>query len=289
MAEEIKKLVEEYRDGKLSRREFMHKAILLTGSLAAATSLAACAVGAGRESGSAQSDDLVSTNVQFKGPAGTVFGYLSRPKEAGSYPAIIVIHANQGLDDHIRDVVRRFAKQGYVALAPDYLSRKGGTVKFPDAGKGLPNMRELVTQDIIKGDTDAALGYLKSLKEVRSDRIGITGFCFGGEQTFYAATQARGLKAVVVFYGRSPNPLDLVQQIEAPVLAHYGELDKAISGTVPQTEAAMKKYNKSYTYKIYPGAQHAFFNDASPERYNPEAAKEAWGKTLDFFKKNLQS
>ncbi len=106
--------------------------------------------------------------------------------------------------------------------------------------------------------------------------------------TFNSATQVRGLRAVVVYYGRSPNPLDLVEKIEAPVLAHYGGEDKPISDTVPATEAAMKKYNKSYAYKIYPGAKHAFNNDVNPDRYNPEAAKEAWGKTLEFFKKNLQ-
>ncbi len=291
MAEEVKKLLEEYRDGKITRREFIQKAVVLTGSLAAAMSLIDSLLSPSAYAAVVDPNDadLASGVVKFPGPAGTVSGYQSRPNAAGSYPAIIVIHANQGLDDHIRDVVRRFAKAGYVALAPDYLSRKGGTEKFPEADKGLSNIRELVTQEIIKGDTEAAFAYLRSLKEVRSDRIGITGFCWGGEQTFYAATQVRGLKAVVVFYGRSPNPLDLVQQIEAPLLAHYGELDKGITGAVPQTEAAMKKYNKSYEYKIYAGAQHAFFHDASPPRYHPEAAKEAWGRTLEFFKKQLQS
>jgi carboxymethylenebutenolidase len=106
---------------------------------------------------------------------------------------------------------------------------------------------------------------------------------------FASATQARGLKAVVVYYGNSPTPLDLVKNIEAPVLAHYGELDKRITGNVPQTEQAMKQYNRSFTYKIYPGAGHAFNDDDRPDSYNPEAAKEAWGKTVEFFKKNLQS
>jgi carboxymethylenebutenolidase len=106
---------------------------------------------------------------------------------------------------------------------------------------------------------------------------------------FRAATQVRGLRALVVFYGRTPSPEDLLQQIEASVLAHHGELDKGITGRVPQTEAAMKKYNKPYEYKIYAGAQHAFFHDGRPDRYHPEAAKEAWNRTIEFFKKHLQS
>ncbi len=107
--------------------------------------------------------------------------------------------------------------------------------------------------------------------------------------TFSSATQVHGLKAVVIYYGASPNPLDLVKNIEAPMLAHYGGEDPGITNGVPATEEAMKKYNKSYAYKIYPGAKHAFNDDTNADRYNPEAAKEAWGRTLEFFKKNLQS
>jgi carboxymethylenebutenolidase len=97
----------------------------------------------------------------------------------------------------------------------------------------------------------------------------------------------RGLKALVVFYGSTPRPPELLQQLEAPVLAHYGELDERISAGAPETEAAMKKYGKSYEYKVFPGARHAFFSDDSSRSYHPEAAKEAWSRTLEFFKKHL--
>ena len=110
----------------------------------------------------------------------------------------------------------------------------------------------------------------------------------GGGMAFYGATQVRAISAIVVFYGSTPSPIDLLQQIEGPVLGHYGELDKRITGGVPQTEEAMKKYAKSYEYKIYPGAQHAFHNDTRPS-YHPEAAKEAWNRTIEFFKKHLQN
>jgi carboxymethylenebutenolidase len=290
MAEEIKKLVEEYRDGKLSRREFIHKAVVLTGSLAAATNLIACAAGAGGGSAQTQPDAAsVSTNVQFPGPAGTIYAYQSKPKAPGKYPAVIVVHENRGINDHVRDVARRIAKEGYVALVPDYLSRGGGTAKVNPKGEGLSNMRELAPTSATAEDTGAAVAYLKTLSDVRGDRIGIVGFCWGGEQAFNAATQVRGLRGVVVYYGRTPNPAELVQKIEAPVLAHYGSEDKGITGGVPATEAAMKKYNKPYVYTIYPGAGHAFNNDTDPSRYNAAAAKEAWAKTVDFFRKNLQS
>jgi carboxymethylenebutenolidase len=134
----------------------------------------------------------------------------------------------------------------------------------------------------------AGLTYLKGLSEVRSDRVGLTGYCWGGGQAYLALTQVRGLRAAVIFYGDSPAPLDLVKNIEASVLAHYAEKDPRITGAVPATEEAMKKYNKPYAYKIYPGTQHAFFHDQRPDRYNAEAAKEAWSRTLEFFKKHLQ-
>jgi carboxymethylenebutenolidase len=290
MPEEIKKLVEEYRDGLISRRDFIQKAMIVTGSLAAASSLIACAVGANGESAQTQPDAaLVSTNVQFPGPAGTIYAYQTKPKAAGKYPAVIVVHENRGINDHVRDVARRIAKEGYVALVPDYLSRGGGTDKVNPKGEGLSNMRELAPTNVTAQDTGGAVAYLKTLSDVRGDRIGIVGFCWGGEQAFNAATQVRGLRAVVVYYGRTPNPADQVGKIEAPVLAHYGSEDKGITGGVPATEAAMKKYNKPYSYTIYPGAGHAFNNDTEPSRYNAPAAKEAWAKTVEFFKKNLQS
>ena len=289
MPEEIKKLVEEYQDGLISRRDFIQKAIAVTGSLAAASSLFD-SLGLRPPVYAAQVDPndpgLSSKTVEFLGPAGTVYGYLAEPKTAGKYPAIIVIHENRGINDHARDVARRLAKEGFVALAPDYLSRGGGTEKVNPKGEGVSNIREVAPEKATAEDTAAALAYLKTLPEVRGDRVGLTGFCWGGQQAFNAATQVRGLKAVVVYYGRTPSA-ELLEKIEAPVMAHYGGEDKGITDGVPATEAAMKKYDKSYTYKIYPGAKHAFNNDATPDRYHPEAAKEAWAKTIEFFKKNL--
>lgn len=101
-------------------------------------------------------------------------------------------------------------------------------------------------------------------------------------------TKVRGLKAVVTYYGRSPKPLDLVKNIEAPVMAHYGGENKRLNKVISPTVEAMKKHNKAFTYKIYPGAKHAFNNDTRKTRYHPSASKEAWGRTLQFFKKHLK-
>jgi carboxymethylenebutenolidase len=291
MAEKLKELLREYEEGKISRRDFMRQAVVLTGSVAAANSLIGSLLP--RDSYAAQVDPndpaILTHNVSYEGKAGPVAGYLARPMKAGQYPGLIVIHENRGLDDHVRDVARRFAKEGYVALAPDFLSRQGGTMKANPKGGGLPNIRELAPSQGVIEDAEAGIRYLRVLPDVRRDRMGVVGFCWGGGMAFITATQARDLKAVVVYYGASPSPLDLVKDIQAPVLANYGEKDPNINKGIPDTEAAMKKYNKVYDYKIYPGAQHAFNNDTNPERYDAKAAKEAWERTMEFFKKNLKA
>ena len=291
MAENIERLLEDYRDNRITRREFILKAVAITGSVAAANALLRPLLSSPLNAAQVDPNDpeLASEMVQFPGRAGTVYGYLSRPKTSGRYPAITVVHEWNGLNEHIRDVARRFAKEGYVALAPDYLSRHGGTPVVNPKGEGLRNIDELAPAQAMAEDSEAGFSYLKRLPEVRSDRLGIVGFCWGGGGGFFIATQVRGLKAVVIYYGVSPRPLDLVKNIEAPVLAHYGGEDTRVNAGIPATEEAMKKYNKSYTYKIFPGGKHAFNNDDRPAIYHPEAAKEAWGRTLDFFKKHLQS
>ena len=289
MPEEIKELIRDYRDGKINRREFMRRAVIFTGSLAAADALIA---GLMTSRAVAQVDpgdpSILWHNIEYTGKAGPVFGYLARPVAAGKYPGLVLIHANQGLNDHIRDVARWLAKQGYVTLAPDYLSRQGGTPKVNPKSEGLSNIRELAPWQNVAEDTDAGFAYLRTLTDVRGDRQGLIGFCWGGEMTFSSATQVRGLKAVVVFYGRSPKPIDLVKNIEAPVLAHYGEKDPGVNQDIPSTEEAMKKYHKTYIYKVYPGAQHGFYNETTADRFHPEAAKEAWNKTLELFAKKLK-
>jgi carboxymethylenebutenolidase len=279
MSDELKTLVQEYREGKLSRRDFVARALGLAGMAL----LVACAA---RTGDGAAGGGTTTSNVEFKGKAGRLAGYLARPA-AGQNPAVVIIHANQGLNDSARDIARRLAREGYVALAVDYLSRQGGTASANRKGEGLSNIRELAPWQQVAEDSSAAFDYLRAQPFVRGDRLGLMGFCWGGEMTFSSATEVRGLSAVVVFYGRSPQPLDRVKTIEAPVLAHYGEKDPGVNQDIPGTVTAMGKYNKPYSYKIYPGAQHGFHTDTS-DRYHPAAAKEAWAWTLDFFKTYLR-
>ena len=159
MAEELKKLIREYEGGRVSRREFMRKAVMITGGLAAANSLVGGLLAP--HSFAAQvapnDPDVLTHNVKYEGKAGPVAGYLARPMKAGQYPGLIVIHQNRGLEDHTRDVARRFAKEGYVALAPDFLSRQGGTTEANPTSEGLPNIRELAPWQGVAEDAEAGL------------------------------------------------------------------------------------------------------------------------------------
>ena len=290
MPEELKELIKEYEEGRISRRDFMRQAVIVTGSLAAATSLIDTLIPSSAKAAMVPETDpdILTHNVTYEGKAGPVAGYLARPVKAGQYPGLIVIHQNSGLENHIRDVTRRFAKEGYVALAPDFLSRHGGTAKANPKGGGLSNIGQLAPAQAVVEDAEAGIRYLRTLPDVRRDRMGVVGFCWGGGMAFITATQAKNLGAVIIYYGETPAPLDLVKNIQAPVLANYGEKDQRINKGIPDTEAAMKKYNKVYDYKIYPGATHAFNDDTRPDRYNAQAAKEAWERTIAFLNKNLK-
>jgi carboxymethylenebutenolidase len=286
----MQRLYQEFCEGKISRRDFIRQVIMVTGSLAAANSLIeTLAPAAAHAAVVAPSDpEIITHSVQYKGKTTSISGYLARPVKAGRYPAVIVIHENAGLNAHIQDVARRFAKAGFVALAPDYLSRMGGTALVNPKGGGLSNIREIAPWQNVAEDTQAGFDYLSVLSDVQGNQRFLVGFCWGGEMTFAAATQIPTLRAAVVFYGRSPEPLDLVKNIRAPIMAHYGEKDPNVNKGINDTVAAMKKYNKVYDHKIYPGAQHAFNNDTNKERYDAAAAKEAWERTLEFFRKNVK-
>jgi carboxymethylenebutenolidase len=150
----------------------------------------------------------------------------------------------------------------------------------------------MVPWQVIAEDTVSGFNYLRVLPDVRADKQGLIGFCWGGEMTFAAATQIPSLDAAVVYYGRSPNPLDLVKNIRAPVMAHYGEKDAGVNKGINDTVATMKKYKKVYDHKVYPGAQHAFNrlgNEANATSDNAAAAKDAWERTLGFLNKNLKA
>ena len=281
----------EQSGGSISRRGFIQRSAILTGGLAVGTTVVDVLSRQGVYAAQVDPNDpgLASSEIKFDSSDGAAIGgYLTRPKGDGRHPAVIVIHENRGLNDHIRDVARRLAKAGYVALAPDLLSRQGGTASFPDEEAVIKGIGKAGEGDVTK-DLTGAINYLKGQKSVRANRIGVVGFCWGGGYSLLIATRSKDLAAAVVYYGRNPKNIEDVNNVTAPVLGHYGEKDERINAGIPALEEAMKKHGKSFEYKIYPGAAHAFNNDTYAQRYNAEVAKEAWAKTLDFFKKHLQS
>jgi carboxymethylenebutenolidase len=286
MEKQIENIVDEYKSEKLDRRGFLNRIIALTGTYAAAhllleqTGLAQTVV-SDKESKKANVD---SSTVSYKNGNVNLSGYLSKPMKKGKYPAILVIHENRGLNEHTRDVARRFAAAGYVALAADALSRKGGTGSFATPEKAREAFSSLVMTEVMS-DLNAGLGFLNAHENVKKGKLASIGFCWGGARSFKLATEPNDLKAAIVFYGTAPTETELATA-HCPVLGIYGETDERITSKVPEVAAAMKKLKKSYEHKIYPGAAHAFFNDTG-ERYNAEAAKDAWTRTLAFLKKNI--
>lgn len=287
MKKQIEKAVDEYVSENLDRRGFLTRLIALTGTYAAAhllleqTGLAQTVV-SDKESKIA---NVNSSTVQYKNGDVTLSGYLSKPMKKGRYPAILVIHENRGLNEHTRDVARRFAAAGYVALASDALSRKGGTASFETPEKAREAFGSLDMTEVT-GDLNAGLAFLNSHQNVQKGKLASIGFCWGGARSFALATEPNNLKAAVVFYGTAPAEEQLAK-VRVPVLGIYGSKDERITSRVPEVAAAMKKLNKSFEYKIYEGAEHAFFNDTG-NRYDAEAAKDAWAQTLAFLKKHLK-
>jgi len=290
MPEDLKYLVESYRAGTITRREFMRRAILWTGSVAAASSLLDSLSPTAVHANQVDPNDpaLISTDVKYAAADGaSINAYVTRPKGDGRRPAVIVVSDNRALDDHNRDIGRRLAKAGYVAIVPDVVSREGGTASFPDREAVAKTIDKLNDDNLMK-DFMGAHNYIKGQSFVQANKIGVIGFCWGGGKTFLFTTQNKDLAATVIYYGPIPKDLDGVKNITGPVLGNYAELDKPISSQVPRLAEEMKKHGKSYDYKIYPDAPHAFNHDQRPDRYRPEAAKDAWGRTLEFFKKHLQ-
>lgn len=288
MKNQIENIVEQYKSEKLDRRGFLTKIIALTGTYAAAhllleqTGLAQTVV-SDKESKKAKVDSM---EVKYENGDVKLSGYLSKPLKKGKYPAILVIHENRGLNEHTRDVARRFAANGYVALAADALSRSGGTASF-DTPESVREAFGALDMNLVISDLNAGLDFLNKHKNVKKNRLASIGFCWGGARSFLLATEPNNLQAAVVFYGTAPTDEQL-SKVHCPVLGIYGETDNRITSKVTEVAAEMEKLKKNYDYKIYDGAGHAFFNDTNPERYNAEAAENAWEMTLKFLKKNVK-
>src|SRR5687767_7168227 len=310
LAEEF---AEDYEEGRLSRRDALKLIASVTGSLIAANSiLAACAPPEGTgatpgmdapavastiqpaatmdssapvaspSSGTVMPDDpaVIASEIQFPAIDGaSLIGYMAQPSSGELAPVILVCHENRGLTPHIQDVTRRLAKAGYVGFAVDLLSRQGGSAAVGEGN--VPGALGNISPDQFVEDFKSAWQYLKNLSFADAEKVGMTGFCFGGGVTWRVATQMPELLAAVPFYGPHP-PLEDVPNIRAAVLAIYGEQDSRINSGIPAIEEAMRANNKIYEKMIYPNADHAFHNDTG-SRYNPEAARDAWERTLAWF------
>jgi carboxymethylenebutenolidase len=210
-------------------------------------------------------------------------GYLVKPANAsGRLPGVLVVHENRGLNPHIEDIARRIAVDNYIAFAPDALAPLGG---YPgDEDKA----RELFTkldQAKTREDFVAATNWLKARPDC-TGKIGAVGFCYGGGIVNMLATRLPDLAAAVPFYGNQPSAEDAAR-IKAPMLIHYAEHDDRINAGWPAFEAALKAHHVSYQEFTYPGTQHGFNNDTTP-RYDADAAKLAWSRTMDFFARHLR-
>ena len=228
-------------------------------------------------------EDLFTERISYTGQPGNMQAYVARPKEEKKYPAIIIIHENRGLNAHIEDVARRAAKEGFLAIAPNALSAIGVTAANEDEAR--QKFQELKAENNLQNFINV-FDYLSTRTDYNGN-AGCVGFCWGGAMANNLAVKVPGLKAAVAFYGRQP-AAEEVNQIKAAIQLHYGALDERVNAGIAVYEEALKKNNIRYGLYMYEGANHAFHNDTAPTRYNEAAAKLAWQRSMEFFKKYVK-
>ncbi|MGD9478313.1 dienelactone hydrolase family protein [Shinella sp. G-2] len=276
---------DEYTHLTLDRRRFMERLTALAGSGAAAAAIAPllAASSASAEVVAAGDARLAAEDVVYAGGAGEMKGYLVRPREAaGPLGSVIVIHENRGLNPHIRDVARRMALEGFVALAPDFLSPAGGT---PDNEDQAREMIGKLDPAATVANAEASLTFLAK-RDGANGKVGAIGFCWGGGLVNRFATKSDALRAGVAYYGAQP-PAEDVPNIKAALLLHYAGLDERINAGIDAYRKALEAGGKSFEIHVYDGVNHAFNNDTSAARYDKAAADLAWQRTVAFLKKNL--
>ena len=282
MDQRIIALYDEFTHRPLDRRVFMERLVVLTGSVAAAEmALASLAPNYAVAQVVAENDPRVRTSrVEVAG----IQAYQAWPANTtpdAARAVVIVIHENRGLNPHIQDVARRISTEGFLAIAPDMLTPMGGTPANEDAARDMFPKLDL-TKTV--GSLAAIVDHYKKASPPK--KVGAVGFCWGGGMVNNLAAVSSTLDAGVVYYGVSPKPDD-AQRIRASLMMHYASLDKRINDTVPAYEDALKKAGVKYQAFMYEGANHAFNNETSAERYNAEAAKLAWDRTIAFFRQTL--
>ena len=284
---EVMKLFDQYVHGVIGRREFLNRATKYAVGGMTATMLLDALNPKFAEAQQVKKDDarIVTKYVEYQSPDGygKMRGYLASPaKASGKLPGILVVHENRGLNPHIEDIARRLALDNFVAFAPDALFPLGGYPGDEDKARELFAKLE---QPKSRNDFVAAAGFLKALPEC-TGKIGAVGFCYGGGIVNYLATRIADLGAAAPYYGPQPSAEDAAK-IKSPMQVHYAENDERINAGWPAYETALKAANVKFEMFKYPGTQHGFNNDTTP-RYDEKAAKLAWGRTVEFFEKNLR-
>ncbi len=279
-------LYDGFAHGLISRREFLERAaIYAVGGVTAAALLETLSPQYALANQVEPNDPSIKAEfIEYSSSNGhgTIKGYLVKPAKAeGKVPGVVVVHENRGLNPYIEDVARRVAVAGFMALAPDGLTPLGGYPGTDDEGKA---MQRKLDRGKLAEDFFAAFETLKSHKD-STGKVGVVGFCYGGDVCNAMAVRYPDLAAAAPFYGRQPKAED-VAKIRAPLLLHYAGLDSRINAGWPDYEAALKANSKNYTAHIYPDVNHGFHNDTTP-RYDEAAAELAWERTIAFFNENL--
>lgn len=283
---ELFELFDRYVHGGISRREFLDGAArFAVGGLTATALLERLAPNYALAQQVPEGDARIATEyVDYPSPDGhgTIRAYLARPVGAeGRLPAVVVVHENRGLNPYIEDVARRLAADGFLALAPDGLTPVGGYPGDDDRGREL---QASLDRDKLMEDFVAAAVHLEAHPD-STGRVGVVGFCFGGLVANTLAVRLPNLNAAVPFYGRQAAPED-VPRIQAALLLHFAEDDPGVNAGWPEYEAALQAHGVDYTAHFYDGTLHGFHNDTTP-RYDPEAARLAWERTIAFFRQTL--
>ena len=285
---EVLKLFDKYVHGQIDRRGFLTNCAQYTaGAAGAVATLAALTPNFARAQQVKPDEARIKTDwVEVPSPTGNgkIKAYVTRPAEAAKpLPVVLVVHENRGLNPHIEDIARRLALDNFIAIAPDALTPLGGYPGDEDKARELFGKLD---QTRTREDFVAAAGYAMKL-DGGTGALGVVGFCYGGGIANMLATQIPELKAAVPFYGAPPS-LEAVPNIKAELLINLAGNDERINAMWPQYEAALKAASIRYHAFVYDGVEHGFNNDTTP-RYNVEAAKLAWTRTLELFNRTLRA
>ncbi len=282
----VMRLFDGYVHGQITRREFLDRAAKFTAAgVSAAAVLASLSPDYALAKQVDPDDPSIKTSYKkYASPkgAGVMQGYFARPAVTQhKLPAVVVIHENRGLNPYIEDVARRLAVAGFIAFAPDALTPLGGYPGNDDDGRAMQRQRD--REEMVE-DFVAAVEFLQQHPD-STGKVGAVGFCFGGGMSMRLAVRLPALGAAVAFYGRHPSAEEAAS-IQAPLMIHHAELDERVNASWPAFEKGLEAAGRTYVNHDYEGADHGFHNDTTP-RYDEDAAKLAWQRTVEFFERHL--